>query len=284
MPRPAESHRARVPQGRRGLPPDRVGVARLHPRAVPGQLPPRPHPSLPALRRRSARSSPSSTRSSRRSCGTTWTRCAIDATGEYPPEVLDGLRRLGAFGMKIPKKYGGLGFTNVEYAEGHAAPRQRGRQRLRAALRPPVDRRAPAAQALRHRGAEEEVPAALRGGRDLGLRPHRAERRLRPGPGQHHRREDARRRRLPPERHQALVHERHARQAARGDGGPSRHQEDQRLRGRDGLAGREGRAPLPLHGPARPRQRRHQLHERARAGREPDRRRGHAASRSPSPP
>jgi alkylation response protein AidB-like acyl-CoA dehydrogenase len=41
----------------------------------------------------------------------------IDVTGEYPPEVLEGLRRLGAFGMKIPKKYGGLGFSNVEYAK-----------------------------------------------------------------------------------------------------------------------------------------------------------------------
>ncbi|HYG62846.1 MAG TPA: acyl-CoA dehydrogenase family protein, partial [Thermoanaerobaculia bacterium] len=39
----------------------------------------------------------------------------IDATGEYPESVVDGLRKLGAFGMKIPKKYGGLGFTNVEY-------------------------------------------------------------------------------------------------------------------------------------------------------------------------
>ena len=39
----------------------------------------------------------------------------IDATGEYPDHVLDGLRKLGAFGMKIPKEYGGLGFTNVEY-------------------------------------------------------------------------------------------------------------------------------------------------------------------------
>ncbi len=39
----------------------------------------------------------------------------IDRTGEYPAKVLDGLRRLGAFGMKIPAKYGGLGFTNVEY-------------------------------------------------------------------------------------------------------------------------------------------------------------------------
>lgn len=39
----------------------------------------------------------------------------IDRTGEYPESVLDGLRKLGAFGMKIPKEYGGLGFTNVEY-------------------------------------------------------------------------------------------------------------------------------------------------------------------------
>ncbi len=39
----------------------------------------------------------------------------IDRTGEYPEAVLDGLRRLGAFGMKVPKKYGGLGFNNVEY-------------------------------------------------------------------------------------------------------------------------------------------------------------------------
>jgi len=39
----------------------------------------------------------------------------IDATGEYPEETLAELGRLGAFGMKIPREYGGLGFTNVEY-------------------------------------------------------------------------------------------------------------------------------------------------------------------------
>ena len=39
----------------------------------------------------------------------------IDATGEYPREVIDGLRRLGAFGMKIPTEYGGLGLSQVEY-------------------------------------------------------------------------------------------------------------------------------------------------------------------------
>ena len=41
----------------------------------------------------------------------------IDTTGEYPPEVIDGLARMGAFGMKIPREYGGLGFTQVEYAK-----------------------------------------------------------------------------------------------------------------------------------------------------------------------
>jgi alkylation response protein AidB-like acyl-CoA dehydrogenase len=41
---------------------------------------------------------------------------AIDQLGEYPKEVMDGLAALGAFGMKIPVAYGGLGFTQSEYA------------------------------------------------------------------------------------------------------------------------------------------------------------------------
>jgi len=41
----------------------------------------------------------------------------IDRTGEYPPEVLDGLRKLGAFGMKVPPEYGGLGMSQVEYGK-----------------------------------------------------------------------------------------------------------------------------------------------------------------------
>lgn len=39
----------------------------------------------------------------------------IDQTGEYPTKVLNKLRKLGAFGMKIPKEYGGLGFSQSEY-------------------------------------------------------------------------------------------------------------------------------------------------------------------------
>jgi alkylation response protein AidB-like acyl-CoA dehydrogenase len=42
---------------------------------------------------------------------------AIDERGEYPPDVIDGLRKLGAFGMKVPTQYGGLGFNQVEYGK-----------------------------------------------------------------------------------------------------------------------------------------------------------------------
>ena len=38
----------------------------------------------------------------------------IDREGKVPPEVVEGLKALGAFGMKIPKEYGGLGFTQVD--------------------------------------------------------------------------------------------------------------------------------------------------------------------------
>ncbi|MBI2104695.1 MAG: acyl-CoA dehydrogenase family protein [Candidatus Omnitrophica bacterium] len=39
----------------------------------------------------------------------------IDRTGEMPAAVLEGLSRLGCFGMKIPKAYGGLGLSQTNY-------------------------------------------------------------------------------------------------------------------------------------------------------------------------
>lgn len=39
----------------------------------------------------------------------------IDADGKYPERVIEGLKQLGAFGMKIPSRYGGLGLNYVEY-------------------------------------------------------------------------------------------------------------------------------------------------------------------------
>ncbi len=42
---------------------------------------------------------------------------AIDREGKIPPRVLQRLAEMGAFGMKIPKEYGGLGLTQREYGE-----------------------------------------------------------------------------------------------------------------------------------------------------------------------
>jgi len=39
----------------------------------------------------------------------------IDRTGQIPPAVIEGLARLGCFGMKIPKAYGGLGLSQSNY-------------------------------------------------------------------------------------------------------------------------------------------------------------------------
>ncbi|HEX8375113.1 MAG TPA: acyl-CoA dehydrogenase family protein, partial [Geminicoccaceae bacterium] len=40
---------------------------------------------------------------------------AIDRTGEIPPELVDELRAVGAFGLKIPEEYGGIGLSQVGY-------------------------------------------------------------------------------------------------------------------------------------------------------------------------
>lgn len=39
----------------------------------------------------------------------------IDRTGEIPREVIDGLAQMGAFGIKIPLEYGGLGLSQTNY-------------------------------------------------------------------------------------------------------------------------------------------------------------------------
>ncbi len=39
----------------------------------------------------------------------------IDRTGEIPDHVMAGLARLGAYGIKVPQQYGGLGFSQTTY-------------------------------------------------------------------------------------------------------------------------------------------------------------------------
>src|SRR5256885_6668685 len=42
----------------------------------------------------------------------------IDREGEIPDAVIEGLRALGAFGIKIPREYGGLGVLQLSYMKG----------------------------------------------------------------------------------------------------------------------------------------------------------------------
>src|SRR2546428_8617471 len=39
----------------------------------------------------------------------------IDREGEIPEAVIQGLPELGAFGIKIPREYGGLGLSQLSY-------------------------------------------------------------------------------------------------------------------------------------------------------------------------
>ncbi|MCC7441892.1 MAG: acyl-CoA dehydrogenase family protein [Bdellovibrionales bacterium] len=41
----------------------------------------------------------------------------VDETGEVPAKVFEGFRKLGVFGMKIPKEYGGLGLSQLSYVK-----------------------------------------------------------------------------------------------------------------------------------------------------------------------
>jgi alkylation response protein AidB-like acyl-CoA dehydrogenase len=42
---------------------------------------------------------------------------AIDAEGEYPPDVVNGLAELGVFGLNIAKDYGGQGLSKLEFSQ-----------------------------------------------------------------------------------------------------------------------------------------------------------------------
>src|ERR1041385_523917 len=41
----------------------------------------------------------------------------IDREGKIPPKVIDGLKAMGAFGIKIPEEYGGLGLSQTMYTK-----------------------------------------------------------------------------------------------------------------------------------------------------------------------
>ena len=41
----------------------------------------------------------------------------IDREGKIPSEAIDGMKELGLFGLIIPEKYGGFGFSQTAYAK-----------------------------------------------------------------------------------------------------------------------------------------------------------------------
>ena len=144
---------------------------------------------------------------------------AIDRDGEMPRRGgRRALRELGAFGIKIPEEYGGLGFSQVGYGARRWARHQPGRQPHRAALGAPVDRRAAAAEDVRHARAEEEVPAAAGEGRRRAFALTEPQVGSDPARAGHHGRPRKPEGDYIAQRREALVHQRHHGRAAGGDG------------------------------------------------------------------
>ncbi len=95
---------------------------------------------------------------------------AIDRTGQIPDAVIDELRAMGAFGIKIPRDYGGLGLSPLAYVRAMELVTSEGWLAHRAAVGIAVDRRATAARAVRDRRAETSLLPTTRSRGDLGVR------------------------------------------------------------------------------------------------------------------
>ena len=178
----------------------------------------------------------------------------IDRTGEIPDAVLAELAAMGAFGIKIATKYGGLGLSQTNYCRaGMLLGSYCGN--LTALISAHQSIGVP--QPLILFGTEEQkqkISAPLGQGRNFRVRADRAERRLRSGQDRDPRGADRRRLRLHPQRRKALVHQRREGGRHRGhgaDGAQERQGPDHGLHRGNGYAGRRSRAPLPVHGTAR---------------------------------
>ena len=138
-----------------------------------------PHPAA-GSRGGSARAKPFLDEAATRSCERVDPE-QIDRTGEIPRGACRSCARWARSASRSRASTAGSGCRSASYNRAMAMVTSDGRLARRAAVGAPVHRRAAAAQAVRHRGAEEEVLPAAREGRDLRVRAHRAGRRLRPG-------------------------------------------------------------------------------------------------------
>src|SRR2546427_11557295 len=95
----------------------------------------------------------------------------IDREGEIPDAVIQGLRDLGAFGIKIPREYGGLGLSQLSYMkaielgssiDGSGTALLSAHQAI--GVPPPLE-------LFRPDAPEKKNPPPARDGGDLGVRP-----------------------------------------------------------------------------------------------------------------
>ena len=78
----------------------------------------------------------------------------IDRSGEIPQKNIDDLFAMGAFAIKVPKKYGGLGLSQVNYGRAAMLVGKLGCEPDRACFRAPIDRGAAAVASFRDGRAE----------------------------------------------------------------------------------------------------------------------------------
>ena len=146
----------------------------------------------------------------------------IEREARIPDEFVKGLAELGAFGMKIPEEYGGLGLSHGRTTAAALMLVGSAHPRIGALLSAHQSIGVP--QPLKLFGTEEQkqrVPAPLRARGHQRVPADRAGRGLRPGPAVDDRHPD-RGRLLRPQRREAVDHERRRRRPARRDGAGAR--------------------------------------------------------------
>ena len=102
-------------------------------------------------------------------------------TSKIPDHVIDGLKRIGALGMKVPPEYGGLGLSQLYYSQALAIA---GIYHSSMCTLLSAHQSIGVAEPLRMFGSEEQkaqVAAAGRQGPHQRVPADRARRRLRPG-------------------------------------------------------------------------------------------------------
>ncbi len=205
-------------------------------------------------------------------CETRIDGAAVEREARIPDEVIDGLKELGALGMKIDTKYGGLGLTQVYYNKalalvGSASPAIGALLSAHQSIGVPQPLKIFGTREQKEtflpRCARTDISAFLLTEPDVGSDPARLATTAVPEDGAPPARAEPSVGRLRAGRREAVDHQRRGRRPARRDGprpevrGPPGRYHGLRRGG--GLRGRHRGEPQRLHGPARPGERRHPL-------------------------